>query len=237
MTTTAPALDAQGVTIRLGDRTVLDRVDLHVLPGQVTALLGPNGAGKTTLIRCCTGLLTPSSGRIVICGTTPTRACAEGRVGLMPQATGAWSQITAAELLAHLASLHTEPLDLEPLVELLDLTAHLRTPYRRLSGGQQQAVNLLGAIVGRPELVVLDEPTAGMDPRARRTTWELVGALAQAGTAVLLTTHDMAEAQSLGDRVAIIHHGRVRVDSTVAELTDSGRSLEEVFLEATEGRS
>ncbi len=228
-----PVLDVCDVTVGFADHTVLDGVDLQALPGQVTVLLGPNGAGKTTLIRCCTGLMAPAAGRIVVCGTSPTAACAQGRVGLMPQATGAWSGITAAELLAHLAGLHRRPLDLSGLITEMGLTSHLGTPYRRLSGGQQQAVNLLGAIVGRPQLVFLDEPTAGMDPRARRTTWDLITRLAEAGVAVLLTTHDMAEAETLASTIAILGQGRIRAQGNLAELTGEQNSLEDVFLAAT----
>lgn len=223
-----------GLRQSFGGRLALAAVDLTVRPGATTVLLGPNGAGKTTLIRCCTGLLTPDDGSVSVCGRSAADACAEGRIGLMPQSTGAWSGIRAGELLAHLAGFHADPLDLTDLVERLGLGPSLRTPYRRLSGGQQQAVNLLGAIVGRPQLLFLDEPTAGMDPRARRTTWGLVAELAAAGVGVLLTTHDMAEAETLGDDVVIIDRGTVRARGTVAELTAGGRSLESVFLAATE---
>ena len=228
-----PVLEVTGLRRQFGRRVALDSVDLAVLPGSTTVLLGPNGAGKTTLIRCCTGLLQPDSGTVRVCGRTPEAACAEARVGLMPQSTGAWSGIRAGELLAHLAGLHAAPLPLAPLVARLGLEPCLRTPYRRLSGGQQQAVNLVGAIVGRPQLVFLDEPTAGMDPRARHTTWDLIGELSAAGVGVLLTTHDMAEAESLGDDVVIIDHGQVRARGTVTALTDGGTSLESVFLAAT----
>lgn len=228
-----PVLDVCDVTIGFADRTVLDGIDLQVRPAQVTVLLGPNGAGKTTLIRCCTGLMEPDSGQITLCGTTPTTACAQGRVGLMPQSTGAWSGITAAELLRHLAGLHRNPLDLTELIADMGLNSHLGVPYRRLSGGQQQAVNLLGAIVGRPQLVFLDEPTAGMDPRARRTTWDLIRRLADAGVAILLTTHDMAEAAALSSTIAVLGRGRIRTRGTLAELTAGGDSLEDVFLAAT----
>lgn len=228
-----PVLRVADLRVRFGERDVLCGVDLSVDPGRVTVLLGPNGAGKTTLVRCCTGLLSPASGLVEVAGMSPDEACAAGRVGLMPQHTGSWFGIRTEELLGHLAGLHPDPLPLTPLVERLGLTGALRTPYRRLSGGQQQAVNLIGALVGRPELVFLDEPTAGMDPRARRTTWSLVADLARAGVGVLLTTHDMAEAAELGDLVAIIDDGRVRRCGTVAELTAGGDDLEDVFLAVT----
>ena len=154
------------------------------------------------------------------------------RLGLMPQATGAWSSIRPLELLRYLAGLYARPHDVHALAEALGITSFARTPYRRLSGGQQQAVNLAGALVGRPEFVLLDEPTAGMDPHARRRTWGLVRQLADAGVGVLLTTHAMDEAAQLADHVWIMDAGRIAIDGTVAELTAT-ESLEDVFLRHT----
>ncbi|WOP20291.1 ABC transporter ATP-binding protein [Raineyella sp. LH-20] len=224
------------MVVRLGGRTVIDGLSLRAEPGRVTALLGPNGAGKTTLIRCCTGILTPDSGTVRILGEDAATACATGRVGMMPQTTGAWSGVKPLELLHYLASLHTHPLPIEPLAERLGLDGFASTPYRRLSGGQQQAVNLAGALVGRPELVFLDEPTAGMDPHSRRSVWALVEDLRDAGVSVLLTTHLMDEAATLADRIWIIDHGRIALSGTVGELTADGHSLEDVFLANTDAR-
>ena len=176
-------------------------------PGLLTAVLGPNGAGKTTLIRCCTGLLTPASGALEVLGEPPGSPANAARVGLMPQSTGAWSGIRAVELLSYLASLYAHPLDVPAIVERLGIGGFARTPYRRLSGGQQQAVNLAGALIGRPELVFLDEPTAGMDPHARRATWELLRELRASGVSIVLTTHAMDEAETLADQVFIVDDG------------------------------
>ncbi|WP_092610944.1 ABC transporter ATP-binding protein [Raineyella antarctica] len=236
MPDTTPALEIDDLVVRLGGRTIIDSLSLRAEVGQVTALLGPNGAGKTTLIRCCTGILNPDAGAIRIMGTDVTTACATGRVGLMPQSTGAWSGIKPLELLRYLASLHAHPLPVEPLAERLGLTDFASTSYRRLSGGQQQAVNLAGALIGRPELVFLDEPTAGMDPHSRRSVWSLVHDLREAGVSVLLTTHLMDEAAELADRIWIIDHGRIALSGTVAELTAGGRTLEDVFLANTDSR-
>lgn len=236
MPDTPAALEIDDLVVRLGGRTIIDSLALHAEPGRVTALLGPNGAGKTTLIRCCTGILTPDSGTIRIMGTDVETACATGRVGLMPQSAGAWSGIKPLELLRYLASLHAHPLPIEPLAERLGLDGFAGTPYRRLSGGQQQAVNLAGALVGRPELVFLDEPTAGMDPHSRRSVWSLVRDLRDAGVSVLLTTHLMDEAAELADHLWIIDHGRIALSGTVPELTADGRSLEDVFLANTDSR-
>jgi len=228
-----PALAVRDLRVRLGGRQVLDAMTLQAEGATMTAVLGPNGAGKTTFIRCCTGLITPDGGAVTVLGHQPGSAQAVQRVGLMPQSTGAWSGIRAVELLRYLAGLYAHPLDVTDLMARLGITSYARTPYRRLSGGQQQAVNLAGALVGRPELVFLDEPTAGMDPHARRSTWSLLGELRQAGVGIVLTTHAMDEAETLADHVYIVDRGRVVVAGTVAELTGRGVSLEHVFLTHT----
>jgi ABC-2 type transport system ATP-binding protein len=224
---------ADAVTVRFGSSEVLRGLTLRAARGRVTALLGPNGAGKTTFLRCCTGLLTPASGSVRVLGGRPGTPAISARIGLMPQSTGAWSGIKADELLRYLASLYVHPLSVDDLIERLGIGAYARTPYRRLSGGQQQTVNLAGALIGRPELVFLDEPTAGLDPHARRSSWDLIRDLQAAGVTVLLTTHAMDEAATLADEVLIIDRGRVSVSGTVAELTADGASLEDVFLRHT----
>lgn len=223
------------LSVTLGGRAVLDGLSLSAAPGRLTAVLGPNGAGKTTLIRCCTGLLPADAGTVTVLGRPAGSAGTAARVGLMPQSTGAWSGIRAVELLHHLAGLYAHPHDVDAMVRRCGIDAFARTPYRRLSGGQQQAVNLAGALIGRPELVFLDEPTAGMDPHARRATWSLLDELRTAGVSVVLTTHAMDEAQALADHVYIVDAGRVSVSGTVAELTRGERSLEDVFLAHTHG--
>src|SRR4029077_11451518 len=142
----------------------------------------------------------------------------------MLQDGGAWSGVRADEMLRHIARLHAHPLDLGPLYERLGLGDCGRTPYRRLSGGQQQRLGLAMAIVGRPEIVFVDEPTAGMDPAARHTTWELLQELRSAGVTVVLTTHYMEEAERLADQIHIIDHGRLIASGSPLELTRGGRS-------------
>ena len=228
------AIDARDLRLSFGPVTALDGLTLTADAGQVTALLGPNGAGKTTFIRCCTGLAAPASGTLTLFGEAPGSPAVLARIGLMPQATGAWAGIRAGELLRYLSRLYAAPQPVDDLMALLGIDAFARTPYRRLSGGQQQAVNLAGALVGRPDLLFLDEPTAGLDPRARRRTWDVVRAVRDAGAAVLLTTHDMAEAAELADRVHIVDAGRVSVSGTVGELAREG-SLEDAYLRHTTG--
>jgi ABC-2 type transport system ATP-binding protein len=153
----------------------------------------------------------------------------------MLQEGGAWSGVRAVEMLRHLARLHAHPLDVDMLAERLGLHECGRTPYRRLSGGQKQRLALAMAVVGRPELVFVDEPTAGMDPHARRTTWDLLRELRASGVTVVLTTHHMDEAERLADRIHILDRGRIVAAGTPSELTSDGRTLEDVFLDLTTG--
>jgi ABC-2 type transport system ATP-binding protein len=230
---TDTCVSADAVTVRFGATEVLRGLTLHAERGKVTALLGPNGAGKTTFLRCCTGLVAATSGTIRVLGQRPGTSEVAARVGLMPQSTGAWSGINAVELLRYLSSLYAHPLPIDALIERLGIRSYAHIPYRRLSGGQQQTVNLAGALVGRPELVFLDEPTSGLDPHARHASWDLVRELRAAGVTVVLTTHAMDEAAELADEVVIVDQGRVAVSGTVAALTADGASLEDVFLRHT----
>lgn len=228
-----PALLVDDVRLTRGATQILDGLTLQAAAGEVTAILGPNGAGKTTLIRCCTALLRPDRGTIAVLGGTPRDGVETGRVGVMPQSAGAWSGVRPLELLHYLAGLYAHPLDVDALAEALGIHRFAGTAYRRLSGGQKQAVNLAGALIGRPELVFLDEPTAGMDPHAKHAVWSLIGRLRTSGVSVVLTTHGMDEAAELADRIWIVDHGRARISGTVAELTAEA-SLEDVFLTHTD---
>jgi ABC-2 type transport system ATP-binding protein len=231
------AVRVADLVVRFGHSAVLDGLSLEAETGALTAVLGPNGAGKTTLIRCCTDLIRPVSGTVRVLGSSVDSRQLSGRIGLMPQSAGSWSGIKAIELLRYLAGLYANPLPVPALIERLGLSDCAKTPYRRLSGGQQQAVNLAGALVGRPELVFLDEPTAGMDPHARRATWLLLRELRANGVTMLLTTHAMDEAEALADHVFIVDHGRVTIAGTVRQLTKSGGTLETVFLNHTSARA
>ena len=207
--------------MRYGDKTAVDALDLDVPLGTITAVLGPNGAGKTTTLETCEGYRRPQQGSVRVLGLDPVaqRRDLLPRIGVMLQNGGAWSGVRAVEMLRHIASLHAHPLPIEPLVERLGLDECGRTPYRRLSGGQQQRLSLAMAVVGRPEIVFVDEPTAGMDPQARRTTWELLRELRTDGVTVVLTTHYMDEAEQLADQIRIIDHGRLIASGTPFELT------------------
>ncbi|MBO0775538.1 MAG: ABC transporter ATP-binding protein [Actinobacteria bacterium] len=216
-----PAVEVTSLVKRYGRTIAVDGLSLRAEQGAVTAILGPNGAGKTTTIEICEGYRRLDGGQVSVLGLDPLadRRRLRPRVGVMLQSGGIPPAVRPGEYLQVLARFHTHPLDPALLLTRLGLTGSVRTPFKRLSGGQQQRLSLAAAVIGRPELVFLDEPTAGLDPQARHATWDLIAGLRAAGAAVILTTHHMDEAQRLADQVAIIDHGRLVVSGTPAELT------------------
>ncbi|NYI07256.1 ABC transporter ATP-binding protein [Allostreptomyces psammosilenae] len=220
----APAVEVVGLVKRYGDRTAVDGLTMTVSRGTVTAVLGPNGAGKTTTVETCEGYRRPDAGTVRVLGLDPWRdgARLRPRVGVMLQSGGIPTGARAVEMLRHTARLHAHPVPVDLLVDRLGLGSCGRTPYRRLSGGQKQRLALAMAVVGRPELVFLDEPTAGLDPQARHATWELIRDLREDGATVVLSTHLMDEAEQLADEVVIIDGGRVVAEGTPKELCDGG---------------
>ncbi len=217
-------MEVRDLVVKYGAKTAVDGLSLTVETGSITALLGPNGAGKTTTMEACEGYRRPASGSVRVLGLDPStqQRTLAPRIGVMLQSGGAWSGVRAEEMLRYVASLHASPLPIAPLVERLGLGTCGRTPYRRLSGGQQQRLSLAMALVGRPEVVVLDEPTAGLDPQARRTTWDLVAQLAADGVSVLLTTHYMEEAERLASYIYVVDSGRVLTSGSPEALTSVG---------------
>ena len=205
----APAVHVRGLVKAYDQRVVVDHLDLSAAAAAVTAVLGPNGAGKTTTIEICEGLRRPDSGCVEVLGRPPTDPSLRGRVGVMLQDGGVYGSVSAREALVHAASLYAAPHRPEALIDTLGLTDVATVPSRRLSGGQRQRLSLALAIVGRPELVFLDEPTAGLDPHARRQVWGLVSDMRAAGVAVVLTTHYLEEAEHLADEVVIVDDGQV----------------------------
>jgi ABC-2 type transport system ATP-binding protein len=221
-----PAIEVGGLVKRYGTRNVLDGVDLHVAPGEIVALLGPNGAGKTTLVEIVEGYRTADGGRVRVLGEDPSAGGTTGRelrarVGLMLQAGGLDPRSTPRDVLRLYAAFHRRPRDPEELLDLVGLATVARTRVRRLSGGERQRLALALALVGRPEVLLLDEPTAGMDPEGRRTTRGLIADLRADGKAILLTTHDLGDVERLADRVAILHDGRIRAEGSPDELMTS----------------
>ncbi|MEG3613877.1 MULTISPECIES: ABC transporter ATP-binding protein [Isoptericola] len=226
-TTDAPsgaAVVARGLRKTYGGRDVVDGLDLQATAGAVTAVLGPNGAGKTTTVECCEGLRTPDGGTVRVLGLDPVADAVRlrPRVGVMLQDGGLPTGVRAGEMLRHVAAMYAAPRDLGELSARLGLDAFARTTVRRLSGGQRQRLALAAAVVGRPEVVFLDEPSAGLDPQSRHAVWDLVRELRAEGVAVVLTTHLMAEAEDLADRVHVVDHGRVIASGSVPELVASG---------------
>ncbi|WP_046468513.1 ABC transporter ATP-binding protein [Allosalinactinospora lopnorensis] len=221
------AVEVTDLIKRYGDTTAVAGLSFTAPRGAVTALLGPNGAGKTSTIEICEGFRRADSGRVRILGLDPDAdsATLKPKVGVMLQAGGVPTSARAGEWLRLMASFHAHPVPAQVLLQRLGLTSVAGTPFRRLSGGQQQRLSLAAAVIGRPELVFLDEPTAGLDPQARMATWDLVTELRDAGVGVVLTTHHMEEAERLADHVVIIDHGRVVANGSAGELTDAQQEL------------
>ncbi|MFC4563250.1 ABC transporter ATP-binding protein [Nocardiopsis mangrovi] len=221
------AVEVTDLVKRYGDTTAVAGLSFTAPRGAVTALLGPNGAGKTSTIEICEGFRRADSGRVRVLGLDPAAdgARLRPRVGVMPQSGGVPTGARAGEWLRLMGSFHAHPVPASLLLERLGLVSAASTPFRRMSGGQQQRLSLAAAVIGRPELVFLDEPTAGLDPQARRATWDLVAELRESGVGVVLTTHHMEEAERLADRVVIIDHGRVVADGSTDELTDTRQEL------------
>lgn len=219
------ALLIDDVSKAFGPKKAVDHLSLAARRGEVFALLGPNGAGKSTTIEMCEGFSTPTTGRIEVLGINPQREPEKvrARIGIMLQDGGSYSGIRVKEMLDLTASYNKNPLDPAWLMEILGLEGVAKTTYRRLSGGQQQRLSLALALIGRPELIFLDEPTAGMDAQSRRAVWDLIRALKRDGVTVILTTHLMDEAESLADHVAIIDHGSLLAEGTPAQLIDATR--------------
>ena len=226
-------MEIHDLVVRYGEKTAVAGLSLSVAVGTVTSILGPNGAGKTTTVESCEGFRRPSSGRVRVLGLDPVADHDElmPRIGVMLQEGGAWSGVRALEMLRYVATLHSDPLDLVMLAERLDLGSCGRTPYRRLSGGQKQRLSFALAIVGRPEIAFLDEPTTGLDPHGRREIWQVIRELRTDGVTVVLTTHAMDEAEQLSDQVHVLSAGVVIASGSPRDLTDHGaRSLEDVYL-------
>ncbi|MFZ0218359.1 MAG: ABC transporter ATP-binding protein [Candidatus Dormiibacterota bacterium] len=221
----APAVEVAGLQKRYGARWALRGLDLQVPAGSITALLGPNGAGKTTTIEILEGFRRADAGHVRILGLDPRRERGRLRaaVGVMLQEGGLNPSQTCAGMLRLVARQYAHPLDPAALLQLLGLARVAKTRCRRLSGGERQRLGLALAVVGRPALVFLDEPTAGLDPEARQATWRLLERLREDGVTVLLTTHYLGEAERLADRVLILAGGRLVAEGSPRELARERR--------------
>ncbi len=230
----APALEMAGVNRQFGGTLALAQLTWSAAAGAVTCVLGPNGAGKSTAVDLAVGLQRPDAGTVRVLGADPWRAGPQhrARVGVMLQDGGLPQSAKPVVLLRHLARFYASPGPVDALVERLGLGAFATTPVRRLSGGQRQRLALAAALVGDPEVVFLDEPTAGLDPHARREVHALVADQAHQGTAVVLTTHSFEEAERLADHVVILAAGRAVATGTVTQVCD-GAPLEDRYFMLT----
>jgi ABC-2 type transport system ATP-binding protein len=232
-----PLIEVTDLHKRYGNRVAVDGVSFSVERGEIFGILGTNGAGKTTTVECLQGLRRADSGRISVLGLDPVvdRAALTRRVGVQLQESQLPAKLRVREALELFASFYPEPADVDVLLDRLSLADHARSFFGTLSGGQKQRVSIALALVGNPELAVLDELTTGLDPHARRDTWKLVEAVRDTGVTVLLVTHFMDEAERLCDRVALFDAGRVVATGTPAELraTAGQPTLDEAFVSLT----
>ncbi len=214
------AVETSHLRVAFASLVAVDDVSLHVDYGEVVTLLGPNGAGKTTVVETLLGFRAPSAGTVRLHGLDPVRDHREVvvRTGALLQRGGVWFPMTPAQVLALTATYYSAPRDPRELLALLDLERCARTPWRRLSGGEQQRTLLALALLGRPRVLVLDEPTTGVDPEGRQVVREIIRAERARGCALLITTHELAEAERLADRLVIMNRSRVLVQGTLDEL-------------------
>ncbi len=220
---TTPAIRATDVTKRYGNLTAVDGVSLEVRPGEIFGIIGPNGAGKTTFMECLEGLRRPTSGTIDVLGEDPSHPTKRWRerIGVQLQTAALPPKITVNEAMALFASLYSDPADTGQLLNELGIAAKGRSYVDKLSGGQRQRVFIALALVGKPDVVFLDELTTALDPQARLAMWDVVRSIRQGGATVVMTTHYMEEAEALCDRVAVIDAGRLIALDTVPGLIAS----------------
>ncbi|MGW1835018.1 ABC transporter ATP-binding protein [Streptomyces sp. BBFR2] len=214
----APAVSFREVTKEYGAVRAVDGIDLELHPGETVALLGPNGAGKSSTLDLLLGLRNPDSGTVAVFGTTPQRAIAQGKVGAMLQSGGLMQGVTVRELVGLARDLHPRAYPLDAILRAADLTDIADRMIGKLSGGQEQRVRFALATAGANDLIVLDEPTTGMDVSARQAFWGTMRAQADAGRTILFATHYLEEADAIADRVIVLHRGRVLADGTATEI-------------------
>ncbi len=224
------AVEVSELTVNFGALKAVDDVSLHVAYGEVVTLLGPNGAGKTTLVETLLGFRAPSAGTVRLHGLNPLRDHREVvvRTGALLQRGGVWFPMSPRQVLELTASYYDVPRDTDELLALLDLVRCARTPWRRLSGGEQQRTLLALALLGRPRVLVLDEPTTAVDPEGRQVIRDLIRSERDRGCAVLVTTHELTEAERTSNRVVIMNHGHVVVDGTLEELAGAPEMIIEL---------
>jgi ABC-2 type transport system ATP-binding protein len=234
---TANGIECEDLVVRYGNLRAVDGLSFTVQKGSVLALLGPNGAGKTSTVETLEGYRRPSQGTVRVLGLDPVtdRRTLVPRIGVMLQRGGVYPTMPAGRVLGLFARYFEDPEDPATLLELVGLRAVARTPWRRLSGGEQQRLSLALALVGKPEVLFLDEPTAGVDPEGRLAIRRVIANLREHGACILLTTHELPEAERLADEVIIVNHGRAVARGTVAELARAGGEKEGIRFAAPPG--
>jgi len=233
----APAIEVRGLRKMYAGTPAVDGVDLTVRRGEVFALLGPNGAGKTTTVEILEGYRRRDAGEVRVLGVDPDPGTPQwrSRIGIVLQGTGEFDELTVAEVVGHFAAFYPVPDDPAAVIDRVGLSGKARARTHTLSGGQKRRLDVALGIVGRPELLFLDEPTTGFDPEARREFWELIRSLAGAGTTILLTTHYLDEAEALADRVGVIAAGRLVEVAPPAELGGRRDALATVSWRTADG--
>ena len=219
-----PAVEVSGLTVRYGPSgtpPAVDGLDLAAAAGEVLVVLGPNGAGKTSTVETLEGYRTPTAGQVRVLGLDPAadHAALTTRIGVMLQRGGVYPMLGPRRALDLFGRYYDDALPTDELLDLVGLRAVAATPFRNLSGGEQQRLSLALALVGRPQVAFLDEPTAGVDPEGRTAVRQVVAALRQRGVCVLLTTHELSEAEKMADRIVILSNGRVVLEGTPRALT------------------
>ena len=222
------------VTKRYGAVEAIRSLDLTLRPGELLALLGANGAGKTSAVRILLGLAKPASGTVRVFGGDPRDARTRARIGAVLQSARVPETLRVREHIHLFSSYYPQPMPFDEVIAAAGLQGLERRKYGELSGGQQKRVLFALAICGNPDLLVLDEPTVGLDVEARRAMWKQVRAFVARGKAVLLTTHYLAEAEALADRVVVMHHGNVVAEGTPAQIKGNAATLEDAFVEMLE---
>jgi ABC-2 type transport system ATP-binding protein len=228
------AVRVTGLHKRYGDKHAVDGLDLTVARGEIVAVLGPNGAGKTTTVEILEGYRRRDAGEVRVLGVDPQTAGRDwrARIGIVLQSSSDLDEASVSELVHHFARYYPDPRDPEEVIDAVGLREKARTRTRALSGGQRRRLDVALGIIGRPELLFLDEPTTGFDPEARHAFWDLIAGLRDEGTTILLTTHYLEEAEHLADRVAVVSAGRVVAVDTPAQL--GGRAVREAVVRWTE---
>jgi ABC-2 type transport system ATP-binding protein len=231
------AIEARRLTKRYGDDAAVDGLDLDVFTGEIFALLGPNGAGKSTTVEMLEGFRNPTSGEVRVLGEDPTKATQtwRDRIGVVLQSGSLEEECTVQELLTLTATYYRNPRPVSEAISLVGLQEKSNARVGSLSGGQQRRVDVALGIIGRPELLFLDEPTTGFDPEARRQFWDLIRLLREEGTTIVLTTHYLDEAEVLADRVGVIVRGRMIEVATPKELGGRAAAQSIVHWKSAEG--